>query len=207
VGNICGGFTLTAVFSNGTGTVDHGIGPVTSGLKVSTGPIGVATRYTLTVVDPFGDTATAQVTVGAPCYTFPAETEPCTPTKDVSGGQSGTFGTTGSFCFRTADDFTDYGCSSADGRTLKINGTEATTCGGKPPAKAGSFCYFDFGPGKYDYASVNWYCSTQSCLGPYPVPSCGHYPPWQSGATVVPCSDSTTSTAADVVGTAVDSSR
>jgi hypothetical protein len=55
---------LTAVFSNGTGTVDHGIGAVTSGSGVSTGPITAATTYTLTVTNEFGDFTTAQVRLG-----------------------------------------------------------------------------------------------------------------------------------------------
>jgi hypothetical protein len=122
-------------------------------------------------------------------YTFGPGEEPCTPAKDVSGGQSGNFGTKGAFCFRTADDFTDYGCSGADGRTLKINGTAVTSCGGKAPAKLGSFYYFDFSAGTYEYASVNWYCSTSSCLGPHPVPSCGHYPPWVAGGSAAPCAE------------------
>jgi hypothetical protein len=54
---------LTAVFSNGAGTVDHGIGAVTSGVGVSTGPITAAITYTLTVANEFGDFATAQVRV------------------------------------------------------------------------------------------------------------------------------------------------
>ncbi len=54
---------MTAVFSGGTGTVDHGIGNVTSGIATSTGPINTNTTYTLTVTNAFGNFTTAQVMV------------------------------------------------------------------------------------------------------------------------------------------------
>ena len=61
---------LTAIFSNGTGDVDHGVGAVTSGVGTNTGPIRVATTYTLTVTNEFGDSAVAQVMVDTPsCIT------------------------------------------------------------------------------------------------------------------------------------------
>jgi hypothetical protein len=157
------------------------------------GAAGMANGGSTTVTGQGGSGGTSTPTSGAlTSYTFPASTEPCTPAKDISGGQSGNFGTKDAFCFRTADDFSDYGCNNTDGRTLKINGTAVTTCGGKAPAKLGSFYYFDFGPGSYEYAGVSWYCSVQGCGGPHAVPACGHYPTWQSGATVAPCADSPT---------------
>ena len=55
--------TLTAVFSGGTGTVDHGIGAVISGVGTSTGPITADTTYTLTVTNALGGSTTAQVRV------------------------------------------------------------------------------------------------------------------------------------------------
>ena len=55
--------TLTAVFFGGTGTVDQGIGVVTSGSGKSTGSINAATTYTLTVTNVAGGSTTAQVTV------------------------------------------------------------------------------------------------------------------------------------------------
>jgi hypothetical protein len=57
------GTTLTVSFASGTGAVDKGIGSVSSGTAVSTGALSVTTTYTLTVTNPAGDTATAQVTV------------------------------------------------------------------------------------------------------------------------------------------------
>jgi hypothetical protein len=58
-----GSATLTAVFSGGTGTLDQGIGAVTSGTGTSTGPIVALTTYTLTVTNAVGGAKTAQVTV------------------------------------------------------------------------------------------------------------------------------------------------
>ena len=56
--------TLTAVFVNAIGaTVSRGIGTITSGNGVSTGPLTVSTTYTLTVTNATGDSTTAQATV------------------------------------------------------------------------------------------------------------------------------------------------
>ncbi|HTL97209.1 MAG TPA: hypothetical protein VL181_00260 [Holophagaceae bacterium] len=55
--------TLTPLFTGVGAAIDQGIGPVTSGAGVSTGPLTTATTYTLTVVNAAGDTATASTTV------------------------------------------------------------------------------------------------------------------------------------------------
>lgn len=55
--------TLTAVFSDGTATVDHGVGDVTSGTAASTGTLTADTTFTLTVTNPAGDSVTQQATV------------------------------------------------------------------------------------------------------------------------------------------------
>src|SRR5438309_6079158 len=55
--------TLTGVFSGGSGSIDHGLGAVTSGTPVSTGPLTATTTYTLTVTNSAGATANASVTV------------------------------------------------------------------------------------------------------------------------------------------------
>lgn len=57
-----GSTTLTAVFAHGTGSIDQGIGPVQSGVAVSTGALTATRTYTLTVTGS-GTPATAQVTV------------------------------------------------------------------------------------------------------------------------------------------------
>ena len=54
--------TLTAVFVNGSGSIDQGIGAVQSGVGVSTGALASTKTFTLTVTGS-GTPATAQVTV------------------------------------------------------------------------------------------------------------------------------------------------
>jgi hypothetical protein len=54
--------TLTPVFEDGTGSIDQGIGTVTSGAAKTVAP-ATTTTYTLTVTNVAGDTTTAQVTV------------------------------------------------------------------------------------------------------------------------------------------------
>ncbi len=61
--SVGGSATLTAVFSGGTGTVDHGIGSLTSAVGKGSGAIAATTTYTLTVTNVAGDSTTAQVTV------------------------------------------------------------------------------------------------------------------------------------------------
>jgi hypothetical protein len=56
---------LTAVFSGGQGSVDQGLGAVTSGVPISTGALSASTTFTLTVTNPAGDTAAASDTVTA----------------------------------------------------------------------------------------------------------------------------------------------
>jgi hypothetical protein len=58
-----GSATLTASFLGGTGTVDQGVGAVSSGIGTSTGPISATTTYTLTATNEVGGSTTAQVTV------------------------------------------------------------------------------------------------------------------------------------------------
>ncbi len=55
---------LTAVFTNGKGTIDMGVGAVTSGLAVKTPDVPFAGgTYTLTVKNGLGETATKQLSV------------------------------------------------------------------------------------------------------------------------------------------------
>jgi len=61
--------TLTAVFTGGAGSVDHGVGSITSGAPVTVTP-ATTTTYTLTVTGSSTATATTTVTLGgtAPSY-------------------------------------------------------------------------------------------------------------------------------------------
>ncbi len=120
-------------------------------------------------------------------YTFGTGPEPCSPPKDVSGGQSGDLGM-GPTCLRTADDFTAWNCTDMDDRTVKINNV-VTKCGASPPAKLGSFYYFDVSAGATAWASFSWFCTepNSNCYS-HPIPSCGSYPAWVAGGSAAPCS-------------------
>lgn len=57
------GTTLTAVFTGGTGSIDPGIGAVTSGEAHSTGDLTQQTTFTLTVTNTNGKSVTETVTI------------------------------------------------------------------------------------------------------------------------------------------------
>jgi hypothetical protein len=120
-------------------------------------------------------------------YTFPESAEPCTPTRDVSGGQSMALGE-GAACIRTADEISEWSCSGTDDRTVKVNAV-ASRCGATLPDRLGSFYYFELSAGPHAWAAISWWCSTCAGSGAHPVPSCGRYPDWKPGTTVAPCSD------------------
>jgi hypothetical protein len=64
---VCSGTpaTLTAVFSNGTGTVNGGVGTITSGIAKATGAITANTTYTLTVTNSKGEKVDSSIAVTA----------------------------------------------------------------------------------------------------------------------------------------------
>jgi hypothetical protein len=187
------------VSSGGTTTSPFGNGGVASGGGLASSG-GVASSGGTTLVFVQGGSsgsggATTASSGALTTYTFGSGSEPCTPIKDVSGGQSGNLGT-GAVCLRTADDFSSWNCSSMDDRTVKINNV-STKCGAAPPPKVGSFYYFDVSAGATAWASFSWFCNVQGCLGAHPIPSCGHYPPWVSGGSAAPCADTGTTPASD----------
>lgn len=61
-----GSTTLTAVFSNGTGTVDQGVGTVQSGVSFNIGPLTASTTYTLTVANQYTNTTSQAVVTVLP---------------------------------------------------------------------------------------------------------------------------------------------
>jgi hypothetical protein len=138
-GVVSSGGTTTSPFGNGG--LASGGGVVSSGGVTSTG----------------GDTS-----AGGSSGTDDggSGSEPCVPAKTITGtgsGNSGNFGTTGEFCFRTPDNITGWNCSNFTGRTLKVNGV-TTTCGAASlPAKVNGYYYFDATAGGVDYASIYWY--------------------------------------------------
>jgi len=83
--------------------------------------------------------------------------EPCVPSKTITGGQSGNFGTSGAFCFRTPDNISGWNCSNFTGRTLQVNDV-AKSCGNMPlPVKWNGYYYFEVTAGSFDYASIAWW--------------------------------------------------
>jgi hypothetical protein len=77
--------TLSFTFTGGTGTVDHGVGTVTSGTPVTVTP-ATTTTYTLTVDNGFGTIRTASATVTvAPVPVTPSITAPGTVTATNGG--------------------------------------------------------------------------------------------------------------------------
>jgi hypothetical protein len=55
--------SLTAIFTNGTGSVNQSVGAVISGTPVSTGNLSATTTFTLTVTNSAGSSVTQQLTV------------------------------------------------------------------------------------------------------------------------------------------------
>jgi hypothetical protein len=89
-------------------------------------------------------------------------TGPCANPKDVTGGNSGALGP-GVACLRTTQTFNEVGCSSFDGRTLKVNGVAAMCNTPMTFTPIGGYNYFEVSAGMYDYASLNWFCTLMSC--------------------------------------------
>ncbi len=146
--------TLTAVFSNGTGTIDNSVGPVTSGTPVTVTP-AATTTYTLTVTNsatvPASVTSTTTVTVHVP--------------PSITSGSSASFvvGTNGSFTVQGTGNpsptfvetgalpanviFTDNGNGTATLHGTPASGTDAsspyhftiTASNGVPPSFVQNF--------------------------------------------------------------------
>jgi hypothetical protein len=54
---------LTATFSDGTGSIDHDVGAVSSGQPAPTGHLSTSTTFTLTVTNAASDSVSAQLTI------------------------------------------------------------------------------------------------------------------------------------------------
>lgn len=65
-----GSSVITPVFSQGTASIDQGIGPVSSSTGYSTGPLSLAKTYTLTVTNAAGTSVSRSLTVHVDPGTF-----------------------------------------------------------------------------------------------------------------------------------------
>jgi endoglucanase len=91
------------------------------------------------------------------CEAVSSGAEPCTPSKTLTTQtNSGSFGTTGPYCFRTSMSIAGWGCSNFNGRSLQVNDV-ALSCGAALPAKHNGYYYFESSNGAFDYASVYWW--------------------------------------------------
>ena len=79
--------SLTAVFANGSATIDHGVGTAVSQVPISTGPIAEDTLFTLTVVGATGTTPATQKAMVhvAPAPITPAITAPTVVMEESTG--------------------------------------------------------------------------------------------------------------------------
>ncbi|HQF56474.1 MAG TPA: C25 family cysteine peptidase [Fibrobacteria bacterium] len=106
--------------------------------------------YRIRAVNAGGSSApTAQIAV------TPGLAEPCSPATSVTNN-TGNFNTTGKACYKTTQNISGWGCSSFDGRTVKVNGVRVS-CGGALPAKTNGAYYFDVSAGTYSWASIYWW--------------------------------------------------
>ena len=85
----------------------------------------------------------------------PEPTEPCSPAVSVTNG-TGNLNTTGTACYKTTQNISGWGCSSFQGRTVKVNGA-LVACGGALPPKVNGANYFDVSAGAYTWASIYWW--------------------------------------------------
>jgi endoglucanase len=91
------------------------------------------------------------------CEATSSGSEPCTPSKTLTTQtNSGSFGTTGPYCFRTSMSIAGWGCSNFNGRSLQVNDV-AVSCGASLPAKFNGYYYFEATNGAFDYASIYWW--------------------------------------------------
>ena len=125
--------TLTAVFSNGTGSVDHGVGPVTSGTPVNISPTATTT-YTLTVTNTASTPATATATATVTVNSAPAITSSNNASFTVN--VAGTFSVTTTGNPKPTLSFTGTLPSSV---TFTDNGDGTATISGTPTGSAANY--------------------------------------------------------------------
>ncbi len=80
----------------------------------------------------------------------------------MTGGQSGSFETTGVYCFKTQDPIAGWGAANFDGRTISVTvngvGPAVTTVGATLPPKGPSdYYHFESSAGEFPWASIYWW--------------------------------------------------
>jgi len=165
-------FVLSAEQAGGSGTIASAPSGISCGAACSASYTR-GTSVTLTATGTGGSTFTGwsgACTGTGPCTV--SMTAARTVTATFSGGntgvcsnpvtftnQSGSFNTTGAICLRTSAPVNGWGCSSFDGRTVRVNGGTATTlCGAGPfpiAPSADGFTYFTVTAGAASWASLH----------------------------------------------------
>ncbi len=166
-------YTATVTRSGtGTGTVTSSTGGINCGTACSAS-LASGTTVTLTATAASGSTfagwsgacsgtgtctlsMTAARTATATFNTSSGGgTAPCANAITMTSTNTGNFNTTGAVCYRTSANVGGWGCSSFDGRTVKVNGV-ARTCGQMPmPSKwSDGYYYFDVSAGAYAWAAL-----------------------------------------------------
>jgi hypothetical protein len=141
------GATCSATLASGT-TVTLTATPASGSTFVSWG--GACTGSSACVV-----TMTAARAVTATFDTVPVGTTPCANPKSFEWA-TGNFDTTGAVCYRAAQPIYGWNCSNMAGRTVSINGTAVSTCGGGPlPKYTDGYTYFSATAGQYPWASIS----------------------------------------------------
>jgi hypothetical protein len=160
--------TLTAVFSGGAGTVDQGVGAVTSGAPVTVSP-GGTTTYTLTVSGGTALTATTTVTVGSQVVTY----------ANLSGADLGAgAGLNGAIPFPHDNPWnTDISAAPVDPNSANLIASIGKGTGLHPDFGSGPWDGALIGipymvvPGTQAKVPVSFQYSDQSDPGPYPIPA------------------------------------
>lgn len=80
--------SLTAIFTNGSGTVDHGVGSLESGVPKSTGALDATTTFTLTVTGEKGSASRTVAVTVVPPPVPPVITAPPAVTAGATGSAS-----------------------------------------------------------------------------------------------------------------------
>jgi hypothetical protein len=117
---------------------------------------GTTYYYEVSATDSQG-TSAASAQVSATPSAAPPST-PCANPETLTGGQSGSFNTTGPVCARIAAPINGWGCSSFDERTISVDGTPVT-CDEMPlPAPwSDGYYYFSVSAGEYAWAGLYWW--------------------------------------------------